>query len=70
LNFNRSIEDIEVDPDGTDKIVINERTGTIIVGTAVTLLPTAIAHGNLTVEISERPVISQPNAIRPGQTDR
>jgi flagellar P-ring protein precursor FlgI len=68
FEFQSSIEDIEVDPDGTDKIVINERTGTIIVGTAVTLLPTAIAHGNLTVEISERPVISQPNQFGQGET--
>lgn len=68
LEFQSIIEDIEVEPAGTDKIVINERTGTIVVGTAVSLLPTAIAHGNLTVEISERPVISQPNAFGQGQT--
>ncbi|NUO17883.1 flagellar basal body P-ring protein FlgI [bacterium] len=68
LEFQANIEDIEFDPVGTDKIVINERTGTIVVGTAVTLLPTAIAHGNLTVEISEQPVISQPNAFGQGET--
>lgn len=68
LEFQSIIEDVEIDPAGTDKIVINERTGTIVVGTGVSLLPTAIAHGNLTVEISERPVISQPNAFGLGET--
>lgn len=68
LEFQSIIESVEFEPAGTDKIVINERTGTIVVGTAVSLLPTAIAHGNLTVEISEQPVISQPNAFGQGET--
>lgn len=68
LEFQALIEDLEIDPAGTDRIVINERTGTIVVGTEVSLLPTAVAHGNLTVEISEQPVISQPNAFGQGET--
>ncbi len=68
LEFQSIIEDLEIDPAGTDKIVINERTGTIVVGTAVSLLPTAVAHGNLTVEITDRPVISQPNQFGQGET--
>ncbi len=68
FEFQSIIEDIQIEPIGTDRIVINERTGTIVVGTGVTLMPTAIAHGNLTVEISERPVISQPNAFGQGET--
>lgn len=68
LEFQSVIEDIQIDPAGTDKIVINERTGTIVVGTAVSLLPTAVAHGNLTVEITDMPVISQPNAFGQGET--
>ncbi len=68
FEFQSIIEEIEIEPAGTDKIVINERTGTIVIGTAVSLLPTAIAHGNLTVEITERPVISQPYAFGQGET--
>jgi len=68
FEFQSIVEDIQIDPIGSDRIVINERTGTIVVGTEVSLLPTAIAHGNLTVEISERPVISQPNAFGQGET--
>ncbi|MBK6766390.1 MAG: flagellar basal body P-ring protein FlgI [bacterium] len=68
LEFQSVIEDIQIDPAGTDKIVINERTGTIVVGTAVSLMPTAVAHGNLTVEITDMPVISQPNAFGQGET--
>ncbi|MBM3325025.1 MAG: flagellar basal body P-ring protein FlgI, partial [Calditrichaeota bacterium] len=45
-----------------------ERTGTIVVGNGVVLLPAAVAHGNLTVEISERPAISQPPPFSPGET--
>lgn len=68
LEFQSIIEDLQIDPAGTDKIVINERTGTIVVGTAVSLMPTAVAHGNLTVEITDQPVISQPNAFGQGET--
>lgn len=61
--FQSVISDITVEPVASDRIVINERTGTLVVGTGVTLMPAAVAHGNLTVEISDRPVISQPNAF-------
>ena len=61
--FQSVISDIKVDPVASDRIVINERTGTLVVGTGVTLMPAAVAHGNLTVEISDQPVISQPNAF-------
>jgi flagellar P-ring protein precursor FlgI len=68
LAFQSDVEHIEVEPEGSDRIVINERTGTIVVGTAVSLLPTAVAHGNLTVEITDEPVISQPNPFAQGET--
>lgn len=51
------------------KVIINARTGSIVLNQAVTLGPCAIAHGNLSVSISSTPVISQPNAFSPnGQT--
>jgi flagellar P-ring protein precursor FlgI len=50
------------------KVVINSRTGSIVLNQAVTLGPCAIAHGNLSVSISSTPVISQPNALSNGTT--
>jgi flagellar P-ring protein precursor FlgI len=52
----------------TAKVVINSRTGSIVLNQAVTLGPCAIAHGNLSVSISSTPVISQPNPLAGGQT--
>jgi flagellar P-ring protein precursor FlgI len=48
------------------KVIINSRTGSIVLNQAVTLGPCAIAHGNLTVTISSTPIISQPNALSIG----
>ena len=48
------------------KVVINSRTGSIVLNQAVSLGPCAIAHGNLSVSISSTPVISQPNALSTG----
>ena len=60
---------VEVTQEGLAKIVINERTGTVVVGSAVVLRPAAIAHGGLTVEIKEETTVSQPNTpLTPGQT--
>ncbi|MFN4003822.1 MAG: flagellar basal body P-ring protein FlgI [Hylemonella sp.] len=50
------------------KVVINSRTGSIVLNQAVTLGPCAIAHGNLSVSISSTPVISQPAPLSGGQT--
>lgn len=50
------------------KIVVNARTGSIVMNQAVTIGPCAVAHGNLSVTISSTPVISQPNALSQGQT--
>jgi flagellar P-ring protein precursor FlgI len=50
------------------RIVVNARTGSIVMNQAVTLGPCAVAHGNLSVTISSTPVVSQPNALSGGQT--
>ena len=52
----------------TAKVVINARTGSIVLNQAVTLGSCAIAHGNLSITISSTPVISQPNPLSQGQT--
>ena len=50
------------------RVVLNARTGSIILNDAVTLSACAVAHGNLSVTISNTPVVSQPNALAQGQT--
>lgn len=50
------------------KVVINPRTGSIVMNQAVSLKPSAIAHGNLAITIDSTPVISQPNAFSQGET--
>ena len=62
------LEPIEVDPDVAAKVVIDERTGTIVVGANVTLGFAAIAHGGITVKVAETPQVSQPNLLTKGQT--
>ncbi|SMC19385.1 flagellar P-ring protein precursor FlgI [Desulfacinum hydrothermale DSM 13146] len=62
------VETLEVTPDTTAKVVINERTGTIVMGENVRISPVAVAHGNLTVQITEQPAVSQPLPLSQGQT--
>lgn len=50
------------------KIVLNPRTGSIVLNQAVTLAPCAVAHGSLSVTISSTPVVSQPGALSGGET--
>ena len=54
--------------DPSAKIIVNARTGSIVMNQAVTIGPCAVAHGNLSVTISSTPVVSQPNAFSQGQT--
>jgi len=56
------LEAIEVDPDVKAKVIVDEKTGTIVIGEAVTLRAAAITFGALTVEIDESQVASQPTA--------
>lgn len=53
---------------GAAKVVINERTGTIVIGSDVKLLPAAVAHGNLTVTVTTTNEVSQPDAFSGGTT--
>ena len=66
--FVAEIESLTVEPDRTAKIVVNERTGTIIMGKQVHIAPVAIMHGNLNVEIQTIQEVSQPNALSSGTT--
>ena len=54
------IEKLEVQPDLTARVIINERTGTVVMGENVRISTIAIAHGNLSIVIKESPQVSQP----------
>jgi flagellar P-ring protein precursor FlgI len=62
------IERIEVKPDEPARVVIDERSGTIVVGADVKLDPVAVTHGNLIVRVTETPKVSQPPPFSRGQT--
>ncbi len=62
------IESAEVTSDTTAKVILNERTGTVIIGGMARITPCAISHGSLVVEISAQTEISQPNALSKGKT--
>jgi flagellar P-ring protein precursor FlgI len=66
--FIAGLEDVRVEVDRAARIVVNERTGTIVMGNDVRVSPVAILHGNLTVEIQTSLVVSQPNALSSGTT--
>ncbi|MGR5133141.1 flagellar basal body P-ring protein FlgI [Vibrio alfacsensis] len=67
--FLSAIENLEFDPaDGAAKIIVNSRTGTIVVGKHVRLKPAAVTHGGMTVAIKESLNVSQPNGFSSGQT--
>ena len=62
------IEQLQIEPDLAAKIVIDERSGIIVMGRDVRVSMVAVAQGNLTVTISERPQVSQPAPFSRGQT--
>lgn len=68
IEFISNIGSLRVSPDATAKVVINEKTGTIVAGESVSIAPVALAHGNLTINIRSLPVVSQPNAFSTGVT--
>ncbi len=69
VSFLADLEKINVAPAPTNaKIIMNARTGSVVMNQAVTLENCAVSHGNLSVVINTDPVISQPGALSSGQT--
>jgi flagellar P-ring protein precursor FlgI len=60
VEFAADLERLEVQPDNVAKVVLNERTGTIVMGENVHIATVAVSHGNLTLYIKETPQVSQP----------
>jgi len=64
-----TLENLNVTPgEAPARVIINSRTGTIVVGNHVTVSPVAVTHGNLVVTVAESIQVSQPNALSNGQT--
>jgi len=69
VDFVSELERLDIIPDTLARIVVNERTGTIVMGEKVRISTIAISHGNLSLVISEKSNVSQPNAFaRQGKT--
>jgi flagellar P-ring protein precursor FlgI len=62
------IGELIVEPDVPARVVVDERTGTIVIGRDVQISTVAVTHGNLTVTVTETPQVSQPLPFSEGQT--
>ncbi len=64
-----AIEDLEIETDELARVVINESSGTIVIGAAVRISEVAVTQGNITIQVSESPIVSQPAPFaRRGET--
>ena len=63
------IEQLRVQPDTVARVVVDERTGVIVIGENVRVSTVAVAQGNLTVRITETPQVSQPGPLSEGETE-
>lgn len=69
VSFVAMIENIEIDPaESVARVIVNSRTGTVVINQSVRVSPAAVAHGSMTVTISEDIDVSQPNPLGGGQT--
>jgi flagellar P-ring protein precursor FlgI len=60
-----TIENLEVTPDTVARVVLNEKTGTVVIGENVRISTVAVAHGNLSIQIKESAIVSQPLPFAP-----
>ena len=69
VSFMADLESMDITPgDAPARVVVNSRTGTVVIGSNVRVSPAAVSHGSLSVTISERPQVSQPAPFSQGQT--
>ena len=66
--FIADIERLELEPDSPARVVVDERTGTVVIGRDVKISTVAVTHGNLTVRVTETPQVSQPEPFSNGET--
>jgi flagellar P-ring protein precursor FlgI len=69
VGFLAAVQDIDVAPgDAPARVIVNSRTGTVVIGSNVRVSPAAVAHGAIEVSISEQPTVSQPAPFSNGKT--
>ena len=69
IAFVSMVENLEIVPaEAVAKVIINSRTGTVVINSSVRVSPAAVSHGSLTVTISENTEVSQPNPLAGGDT--
>lgn len=69
VTFISRLENLTLEPgDAAAKIIVNSKTGTVVIGQTVTVAAAAVTHGNLSVIITEQPYVSQPNPLSGGGT--
>ncbi len=68
VDYIAQLENLEVVQDVPARVVVNERTGTIVMGEGVQIAPVAVSHGNLALTIKETPKVSQPAPLSTGTT--
>jgi flagellar P-ring protein precursor FlgI len=69
VRFLAELEGLDIDlVEEIPRVIINARTGSVVMNQGVRLDPVAVAHGSLTVKISRDPVVSQPSPLSQGQT--
>jgi flagellar P-ring protein precursor FlgI len=68
VGFLAQIEQLRVEPDQAARVIIEEASGTIVMGANVRVSTVAIAQGNLTIRVTETPQVVQPNALAGGET--
>jgi len=69
IAFVSALQELDIEPgEAPARVIINSRTGTVVIGSRVRVLPAAVAHGSLSVTITERQDVSQPNAFSNGTT--
>ena len=70
IAFVSQLQELDIEPgDAPARVIINSRTGTVVISSRVTVTPAAVAHGSLSVTITERTDVSQPNAFSQGTTE-
>jgi flagellar P-ring protein precursor FlgI len=68
VDFMSAVEAVGVEVDTKARVIVNERTGTVIIGSDVTIAPVSISHGNLSISIETSFGVSQPQSFSQGQT--
>jgi len=68
VDFIAAVEAVTVQVDSKARVVVNERTGTVVIGSEVTLSAVSISHGNLSIQIETEFQVSQPAPFSQGQT--